>query len=75
MADKGLALIFGPGKKGMKSEPEEEELDESEPEEGSDEVRSIAKKILQACKDDDEDLLVEALEDWKNMDEELDEEE
>lgn len=68
MANKGLALIFGPGKKGMMDE--EPERDESESESPEDmetdkgEVRDFAKRMLQAVKDDDEDELTAVLEEY-----------
>jgi len=80
MAKDGLALIFGPGKKGMKGEePDDEEMDEKDDEESEgddkEEVRGVARKMLDAVKADDEDALVDALEEWKGLDEKWDRDE
>lgn len=87
MADKGLALIFGPGKKGSKIPPAHDDLgeddlgeehdheDDDEEKDDDEELRDIAKKMLDAFKSRDEDLLVEALEDFQNLDKEQDEHE
>lgn len=78
MAKDALALIFGKPRKGkgmMDDEPEEREDRDTD----IDELRPVARKILDACKNDDEDLMCEALEDLKALDEgwdrEMDEEE
>jgi hypothetical protein len=78
MANKGLALIFGGGPKGKdggKPSIEPDENDEPMDDEGDDEeIRKIAAKILEAVKGDDEDMLVEALNDWRECDERWDRE-
>jgi DNA invertase Pin-like site-specific DNA recombinase len=68
MAGKGLALIFG-DKKGMPS-PEEDDSEES----SGGELRGVAQKMLDACKNDDVDLMEEALDDLKALDETWDKE-
>lgn len=75
MAKDALALIFGKGRPGAADEPDEREERDTD----IDELRPVARKILDACKNDNEDLMCEALEDLKALDEgwdrEMDEEE
>ena len=72
MANKGLALVFG-DKKGGGMPPADDGEGEGEESSGG-ELRDVAQKMLDACKNDDVDLMEEALDDLKALDETWDKE-